>query len=152
MNFLHEFNQPNCGLPGCTKCSTLPSWYLKSQEDLLTEYLIDPVSTPVQNIDPAQALKRIKWIIEDIMESMNTVQTVHVHDDGSETVVNGPNIHGALHHLFNGIKNILVNAGFVPWEYNDNCFLENAGIDPQSFIFEDFLDEFLSTDKPDQEE
>lgn len=151
MNFLHEFNVPNCGLRTCTKCGTVPNWVSQSQHELLTQYLLEPVSIPVENLDPSEALKKIKWILEDIMESMNTAQTVHVHDDDSETVVEGPNLVGALYHLFNGVKNTLVSAGIVPWEYNDELFLEQTRIDSSSITFENFLDDFLADDKPEED-
>jgi hypothetical protein len=152
MNFLHHFNLPTCGLDTCTKCSTVPSWYLQEQYALLTQYLVDPVSTPVENLDPHEALKKIKYTLEDIMENMNVTSTVHFHEDGTETVVEGPNIKGSLYHLFNSLKNILIIAGMVPWEYNDSVFLEQTGIDPDSITFEDFLDDFLSQDKLDDDD
>lgn len=151
MNFLHGFNVPNCGLLTCTKCGTVPNWVRQSQYELLTQYLLQPVSTPVETLDPFKALEKIKWILEDIMESMNSTQTVHVHDDDSETVVEGPNIVGALYHLFNGVKNTLVSSGIIPWEYNDELFLEQARIDSSSITFENFLDNFLANDKPEED-
>jgi len=152
MNFLHEFNIPNCGLHTCTKCTTTPSWVKQSQYELLTQYLLEPVSTPVENLDSRKALEKIKWILEDIMETMNCVQTVYVHDDGSETVVEGPNLAGTLYHLFNGIKNTLTLSGINIWEYNDTLFLQDAQIDDSSIWAEDALDYFLAQDKPDEEE
>lgn len=152
MNFLHQFNIPNCGLLTCTKCSTTPSWIKQSQYELLTEYLLEPVSTPLEDLDPRKALERIKWILEDIMETTNCSQTVHLHDDGSETVVEGPNFAGVLYHLFNGIKDILVRTGVVPWQYDDESFLEHARIDSTSVTVENFLDDFLEDDKPDDED
>jgi hypothetical protein len=148
MNFLHHFNLPTCGLDTCTKCSTVPSWYPEEQYALLTQYLVDPVSTPVENLDPHEALKKIKYTLEDIMENMNVTSTVHCHEDGTDTVVEGPNIKGSLYHLFNSLRNILIAAGMIPLEYNDSVFLEQIGIDPDSIVFENFLDDFLSQDNP----
>jgi hypothetical protein len=147
MNFLHEFNQPNCGLHTCTKCSTTPinEHY---REELNEDYLTQSFPTL---ITPQNALQSIKFALEDVMESMNCTQTAHVHDDGSITVVDGPNVRGALYHLFNSIKNTLTKAGINLWEYSDALFLENANIDPDSISFEDFLDRFLESNKPDEE-
>jgi hypothetical protein len=148
MNFLHHFNLPTCGLDTCTKCSTIPSWYPQEHYALLTKYLLDPVSTPVENLDPREALKKIKYTLEDIMENMNVTTTLHCHEDGTDTVVEGPNIKGSLYHLFNSLRNILIDAGMVLWEYNDSVFLDQTGIDSDSITFEDFLDDFLSQDNP----
>jgi len=151
MNFLHRFNLPSCGLCNCTKCSD-PDWLPEYHYQLATEYLLQPVSVPHENLDPVKALHMIKYVLEDVMETMNVTQRHHWHQDGTETVLDGPDVHNVLYHLFNAIKNTLLAAQIVPWEYNDTTFLEDAGIDPESITFENFLDDFLSDDKPDEKE
>lgn len=148
MNFLHEFNIPSCGLRSCTKCSvpTLP-------EDIQTQQYNDYLNSSFPDVlDPSQALLKIKHTLEDIMETMNVHTSCHCHEDGTETLVDGPNIQSALYHLFNSVKNILTRSGVNVWEYNDTLFLEGAQIDDSSIWAEDALDHFLAQDKPDEEE
>ena len=140
MSYLHDFNTPNCGLRTCTKCSTTPSWADVDCEYHIKNYLENPFP---DSIDPTDALHSIKHVVEDVMESMRCASTVHVHDDGTYTVVDGPNVEGALYHLFNAVKNTLIRAGIVPWEFSDSEFLADAGINEDSIVFEDFLDEYL---------
>lgn len=148
MNFLHEFNIPSCGLRSCTKCS-VPVVPKDIQAETYNNYLS---SSFPDVIDPAEALRRIKYTLEDIMETMNVTTTCHWHQDGTETLVDGPDIHNALYHLFNSVKNILTSSGINLWEYNDTLFLEDAQIDDSSIWAEDALDHFLAQDKPDEEE
>jgi hypothetical protein len=140
MSYLHQFNIPNCGLRSCTKCSTTPSWSDADREYHIKNYLKNPFPDPT---DPTDALKSIKHVIEDIMESMRVSITVHWHDDGTYTHVHGPNVEGALYHLFNAVKNILIKSGIVPWEFSDSEFLFDAGVNEDSIVFEDFLDDYL---------
>lgn len=148
MNFLNEFNMPSCGLRTCTKCS-VPVLPKDIQTQVYNEYLN---SSFPDVLDPAKALLRIKYVLEDIMESMNAGGTCHCHQDGTETLVDGPDIQNALFHLFNSVKNILICSGINVWEYNDTLFLEGAQIDDSSIWAEDQLDHFLADDVPDEDE